>query len=113
MTDEQIKELVPEVASEYNAEGALNSQMTSGTFANREAEWLRLKYLALYSFRESWIPIIKSGGYKDFELYDLNTDPSQQHDIAAEQPDVVKRLKETFLKINASVMADAPDWHLR
>ncbi len=106
----QIRELVPDFGPEYGDKGILNSRMTSGTFPVREAEWLRLEYLGLLSFRESWIPIIKAGGYKDFELYDLSTDPNQQHDIAAEQPEVLDRLKKTFLEINASVMADAPDW---
>ncbi len=107
---EQVKELVPDLGSQYSVNGDVNSRMTSATFANREAERLRIKYLGLYSFRESWIPVIKSGGYRDFELYDLSTDPSQKNNIAAQRPDVTDRLKKTFLKINASVMADGPDW---
>jgi arylsulfatase A len=61
-------------------------------------------------FREAWIPAIKSGGYKNWQLFDLEKDPSQQHDLAASQPEVLTRLKAQLLKINASIMADGADW---
>ncbi|MEZ5385798.1 MAG: sulfatase-like hydrolase/transferase [Prosthecobacter sp.] len=63
-------------------------------------------------FQESWIPKIKAGGYVNFQLYDLEADPSQEHDIASSNQDVVERLKKKLLEINASIMADGPDWHL-
>ena len=28
-------------------------------------------------FQESWIPRVKNGGYKDFQLFDLNKDPGR------------------------------------
>ena len=61
-------------------------------------------------FQESWISSIKSGTYGRFQLFDLAKDPGQQNDLAAQLPDVVARLKRQLLEINASVMADAPDW---
>ena len=64
-------------------------------------------------FQEAWIPTIKSGGYKDFQLFDLSSDPNQQNDIAGANPDVVARLKAKLLEINASIMKDAHDWHLQ
>jgi arylsulfatase A len=64
-------------------------------------------------FYEAWIPRIKTGTYTDFRLYDLVDDPAQQHDLSAQQPAVLARLKESLLQINASVMADGPDWHLK
>ncbi|MCB1224612.1 MAG: sulfatase-like hydrolase/transferase [Verrucomicrobiales bacterium] len=63
-------------------------------------------------FQEAWIPAIKNGSYINFQLFDLEADPSQQHDIASSHPQIVERLKEQMLKINASIMADGPDWHL-
>jgi arylsulfatase A len=63
-------------------------------------------------FQEAWIPIIKSGGYKDFQLYNLRKDPGQTTDIAAEYPEITARLKKKFLAISASIMADGEDWHL-
>ncbi len=66
-----------------------------------------------FRFKEEMIPAIKSGGYKNYQLYDLVKDPGQKTNIASEYPEVVERLKKKLLKINASVMADGPDWHLK
>jgi arylsulfatase A len=62
-------------------------------------------------FQEEWIPIIKNGGYRNFRLYDLESDPGQTTDIAGEQPEILEELKEQLLEINASVMKDGADWH--
>ncbi|MGI9473958.1 MAG: sulfatase family protein [Rubripirellula sp.] len=64
-------------------------------------------------FQETWIPQIKSGRYKNYQLYNLAEDPQQEHDIAADQPELVDRLKEKLLRINDSIMKDGPDWHLQ
>jgi hypothetical protein len=34
-------------------------------------------------------------------LFDLESDPSEQHDVAANHPDVVQRLKAMFDKLDA------------
>lgn len=62
-------------------------------------------------FQEAWIPAIKSGTYTNWQLFDLEADPSQQRNLAATHPDVLARLKARLLAINASVMADGTDWH--
>jgi len=64
-------------------------------------------------FEEAWIPEIKSGGYTNFQLFDLKNDPNQTTDIAEENPEVLARLKKQLLEINASIMADGEDWHLK
>jgi len=64
-------------------------------------------------FREEWIPIIKSGKYKNFQLFNLVTDPKQTKDIANDHPKLLKSLKDQLQKINASVMSDGHDWHLK
>jgi arylsulfatase A len=64
-------------------------------------------------FDEAWIPVIKKGGYKNYQLFDLSKDPSQTTDLAAAHPERLDRLKKKLLQINASVMADGADWHLR
>ena len=63
-------------------------------------------------FNEAWIPTIKEGGYRDFELYDLDNDPMQKNDLAKQRPELLLSLKNKLLKINASVMAEGSDWHL-
>lgn len=64
-------------------------------------------------FREEWIPKIKSGTYKNFQLFNLSLDPNQTKNIARENPELVESLKAKLLKINASIMADGFDWHLQ
>ena len=91
--------------------GRLWSKMFNTKFANKEAEKLRIQFLRLNRFQESWIPTIKAGGYKRFELYDLDADIGQKTDIAKQHPEIVNRLKQQLLDITASVMNDGPDWH--
>ena len=96
----------------YEAEtrgSTLQKQMFEG-FKDREAERLRGQFIRLNMFSESWIPAIKSGKYTRFRLYDLESDPSQQTDIARQKPKLLAKLKAQLLEINAGVMADAPAW---
>jgi len=62
-------------------------------------------------FQEAWIPTIKRGGYRNFRLYNLRRDPGQTTDLAARDPERLRRMKARLLEINASIMADGPDWH--
>ena len=64
-------------------------------------------------FQEHWIPRIKDGGYKDFQLFDLSKDPGQTRNIAAENPQLLTKLKVKLLEINQSIMADGTDWDLQ
>lgn len=64
-------------------------------------------------FQESWIPRIKEGGYTNFQLFDLVGDPSQQKNLSKEKPQLLEAMKEKMLSINASIMADGHDWHLK
>lgn len=63
-------------------------------------------------FNEDWIPLIKKGGYKNFQLFNLALDPAQTTDIAAEHPELLSRMKADLLAINQSIMRDGRDWHL-
>ena len=64
-------------------------------------------------FQEHWIPRIKDGEYKDFQLFDLSKDPGQTRNIAAENPQLLTKLKVKLLEINQSIMADGTDWDLQ
>ncbi|MCM8541111.1 MAG: sulfatase-like hydrolase/transferase [Lentisphaeraceae bacterium] len=64
-------------------------------------------------FKEEWIPVIKKGGYKNYQMFDLVKDPSQKKDISKENPELFETLKKKLLAINASVMAEGTDWHLK
>ena len=106
---EQIKAALPEEERE-NPGVPFPRRFFSTPFDDPEAERLRKQHLEAFRFREEWIPRLKADGFQRFELYDLSTDPLQQTDIAAEHPDVFKRLSEQLIEINASVMADGPEW---
>lgn len=62
-------------------------------------------------FDEKWIPAIRQGGYKNYQLFNLKSDPSQKKDLSGEMPERLERMKKQLLEINASVMADGPDWN--
>ena len=64
-------------------------------------------------FNEEWIPLIKEGGYKNFQLFNLVEDPTQSTDISAAHPELLSRMKADLLAINQSIMKDGPDWHLK
>jgi len=87
----------------------LDKQMFEG-FKDKQAEKLRGQFIRLNMFKESWIPAIKAGAYGRFELFDLAADPSQKVDVSKQRPEIADKLKKQLLKINASVMTDAPDW---
>jgi arylsulfatase A len=91
-------------------DGDLWSKMFNSKFANGEAERLRIQFVRLMQFHESWIPAIKSGGYGRIELYDLDADLGQKKDVSKDHPDVTERLKKQLLEIHASVMDDGPNW---
>ncbi|EDM28495.1 arylsulphatase A [Lentisphaera araneosa HTCC2155] len=64
-------------------------------------------------FDEKLIPIVKSGKYKDFELFDLELDPGQEKNIASQNPELTQKLIKQLYQINDSIMADGTDWHLK
>ncbi len=64
-------------------------------------------------FDEAWIPAIKTGSYKNYQLHNLKDDPSQENDLATAQPEVLERMKKQLLAINQSIMADGARWDLR
>lgn len=64
-------------------------------------------------FQEAWIPKIKAGDYRNFQLFNLRTDPTQSQNIAEKNPELLERMKASLLKINADIMADGHDWHLK
>jgi arylsulfatase A len=64
-------------------------------------------------FKEEWIPLLKRGGFTNFQLFNLKLDPGQTRDLAESEPKVLERMKAQLLKINASIMKDGTDWHLQ
>ena len=54
-------------------------------------------------------PLAKAGLYRHgLLLFDLEADPGEQHDVAAEHPDVVARLAQEIDDFNASLAPAVP-----
>ena len=61
---------------------------------------------------EPWIPALSTGTYRNWGLFNLETDSGRQANLADAQPAVFARLIAQMLAIDASVMADGTDWSL-
>lgn len=86
----------------------LLTRVSNTTFTSPEYRRLSNQRVRLQTFQESWIPIIKQGGFRRFALYDLESDPLQKKDISRQRPKVTARLKEKLLELYQDVMSDAP-----
>jgi hypothetical protein len=106
---EQMKEVLRK-KGDPNPQQTVKELLFEG-FGDREADKIRGQYIRLNQFQEDWIPTIKSMTYGRFELFDLSRDPGQEQDLSKQHPEVLARLVKRLLEINASVMAEAPDWH--
>ena len=106
---EQVKTVLEEADDPALTHGDLWTQMFNG-FDNKEAERLRIQFIRLNEFREAWIPTLKAGGFRQFQLFDLEQDITQRTDVSRKHPEVFERMKKALLEIHASIMADGPDW---
>jgi arylsulfatase A len=108
---ERLSQTLKEIIGDPNLNGFdLRQRILGRTMSNPEHEAIRGQYVRHNMFNETWIPAIKAGGYTRYQLFDLQKDPGQKTDLANQLPDVLARLKKKLLEINASVMADAPEW---
>lgn len=61
-------------------------------------------------FKEEYIGPIKATKLTNFRLYNLRTDHGQKSNLAEEQSDVLRRMKQKMLALHADVMREAYDW---
>ncbi|MBX6316471.1 MAG: sulfatase, partial [Isosphaeraceae bacterium] len=59
------------------------------------------RYGGRAALREGRWKLVRDGGRKPWELYDLTRDPGEQHDLAAREPAVVERLQAAWAAWNA------------
>lgn len=79
-------------------------------FSDPEVEELRGQFIRLNQFHESWIPALKGSQFTRFELYDLESDPSQTNELSLRRPQVHARLKAQLLQISSAAFAEGFDW---
>ncbi len=58
------------------------------------------------------MPMIRTSKPIEFQLYDLNADPGQQHDLASINPEVLDRLKYKAIEMHRDVVAEGFDWDI-
>ena len=88
--------------------------LSPGSIPNRGDDWIDprgpdgVTLLAPYEqARPSEYPGVKGGdGPGEMMLFNLETDPSEQHNVAADHPEVVKRLKEMYDRM----LKDVPEF---
>ncbi len=60
--------------------------------------------------REGNWKIVGSHDLKTFELYNLNNDPKETSDLAAEYPERFSKMRKELIDHDRAVLADGPDW---
>ncbi len=65
---------------------------------------------AKVAMRDGDWKILTDQKFSRFELYDVKTDIREEHDLATEQPERVKRMAATMRKIYDDVKAEGPTW---
>ena len=61
-------------------------------------------------FEEEFIGDIKRTELTNFRLYNLRSDPRQQHDLSERRPRRFEAMKRTMLEMHAEIVAEAFDW---
>ena len=113
-----IKAIKDRIESHLRAKGILSQETRGSTLAQQlfegfhdsEAERMRGHFIRLNQFQETWIPKLKEVRFSQFELYNLDEDPTQQVDISVRQPLILARLKSILLKHVKSASDEAFDW---
>jgi len=62
------------------------------------------------TMRPGDLNLIRTAELVRFELYDLEVDPGERHDVSADHSEVVARLKAEMLEIYAEIQADVHPW---
>jgi uncharacterized sulfatase len=99
----------PNLATVRDARWKLHVLMGRDGFKNFKKDWVDprapdgVTILAPYEqSRPDEYPGLTTGDEpKPMQLFDLQADPGEQHDVAAQHPDVVARLKKAFDEMNA------------
>jgi len=62
------------------------------------------------TMRPGDLELIRTAKLIRFELYDLETDPGERHDVADQHPEAFARMKIAMLEIYAEIQADVHPW---
>jgi arylsulfatase A len=62
------------------------------------------------TMRPGDLELIRTAKLVRFELYDLEADPGERHDVSAEHPEVVAQMKTAMFEIYGEIQADVHPW---
>jgi len=63
-----------------------------------------------HRFDQTDLDYLKNLDFKEFQLFNVKTDPGQEFDIKKDHPDMVEDLKAELLHIYSGVMKEGPQW---
>lgn len=61
-------------------------------------------------FKEAWIGKIKKTRLENFRLFNLRKDPMQNKNVASDNPEIFKSMKEKLLGLHNEIVKEAIDW---
>jgi arylsulfatase A len=61
-------------------------------------------------FEQEWIGLVKKTRFKNFRLYNLKDDPSQEINVASEHPEIFESMKTKMINLHDDVVKEAIDW---
>jgi len=84
--------------------------------ALRDGDWVLIAYQNCKSMPKTHrlvqqdIDFIKNAHWDRFELYNIIKDSSQQHDLAAKEPQRLNAMKKTLIDLHKEIIRDVPHW---
>jgi arylsulfatase A len=65
---------------------------------------------AQWNFQPGHMDYMEQQEVQLYELYDLEADPEQKHDLAAAHPEIVERMKKQMHQLRHEMVAEGGDW---
>ncbi len=111
LSDQEIDRSTPLFWHDYKAWGGPRVVLREGRF-KLAAWWDGPEILRTDSstMRPGDLELIRTAELVRFELYDLEEDPGEKHDVSIEHPGIVARLKSEMLEIYDEIQADVHPW---
>lgn len=64
--------------------------------------WMNYEMIPPYAGKSEGATHIELGNSKEYALYDMDADPREQHNLAAEQPELLEKMKEMYARLVGS-----------
>jgi arylsulfatase A len=98
---ESVARKTPLYWSWYNARGGTN-------YVIRDGDWKLLAIASPQPTGRKVVEHIKACEFSGYELYNLKTDPNEEHNLAEKNPQVLSVMKEKFLPLHREIVSEGP-----